>query len=93
MSSDTVANPPTTAGGESKSARKRKARAEAAAAATIPLPERTTSELNTNASEQAGKTNGVEGSSENAYIKELQKCVTTVHVLVVLSPFTDWWGI
>lgn len=80
MSSDVVANPPTTASGESKSARKKKAKAEAAAAA-VPATQKPTSELGTGSSDPAGKTNGVDGSSENSYVRELQKCVALALIL------------
>lgn len=71
MASDVVANPQTTAPGESKSARKKKAKAEAAAA-VVPVPtEKPTSELGASGSDPAGKANGAD--SENSYIKELQK--------------------
>lgn len=75
MSSDVVANPQTTTAGESKSARKKKAKAEAATGTAIPAAEKSSSELGTGSSDPAGKTNGAEGTSENAYIRELQKCV------------------
>ena len=68
--SEPVANPQTTAAGESKSARKKKAKG---AAAAVPATEKTGSEFGGGSSDPAGKANGVDGSSENAYIKELQK--------------------
>lgn len=75
MGADVVANPP--AAGESKSARKKKAKAEATTTPTLPsATEQNASELG-NGSDPAGKANG---DSENAYIKELQKCVP-LHVL------------
>lgn len=66
--SDVVANPQTTAG-ESKSARKKKAKS-----AVVPEAEKSTSELGTASSEQAGKSSGTD-SGENSYLKELQRCV------------------
>ena len=53
--------------GESKSARKKKAKAEAA----IPTLEKTSSEVGSGVPD--GKSNGIYGGSENAYVKELQK--------------------
>lgn len=74
MATDVVANPQTAAGGESKSARKKKAKADAATAtAAVPALEKPSSELDAASSDPAGKTNGVEGGSENSYIRELQK--------------------
>lgn len=72
MSNDVVANPQTTATGESKSARKKKAKAEAAATA-MPTSDKPSSDIGTGASEHAGKTNGVDKASDHAYIKELNK--------------------
>ncbi|KAF1961174.1 hypothetical protein CC80DRAFT_402110 [Byssothecium circinans] len=75
MSATAVANPPATAPGESKSARKKKAKADAAATA-VPAPtEKATSELGANSSDPAGKANGVD---ENSYIRELQKNIRNV---------------
>ena len=71
MSSDVGTNPQTAAPAESKTARKKKAKVESTAAA-VATPEKTTSELGAG-SDHAGKANGVDGSSENPYIKELQK--------------------
>jgi hypothetical protein len=71
--SEPVANPQTTASGESKSARKKKAKAEAAASAAVPSTEKTGSEFGAGSSDPAGKANGADGSSESPYIKELQK--------------------
>ncbi|KAF2261657.1 hypothetical protein CC78DRAFT_583467 [Lojkania enalia] len=72
MASEVPPNPQTTASGESKSARKKKAKAEAAAAAA-PTPEKPSSEMGADSSDLAGKANGVDAGSENAYVKELQK--------------------
>ncbi|KAF2734003.1 hypothetical protein EJ04DRAFT_437892 [Polyplosphaeria fusca] len=74
MATDVVANPQSLAAGESKSARKKKAKGGAAATA-VPAPERPSSELDAGSSDPAGKVNGAEGSSDNAYIRELQKNV------------------
>jgi hypothetical protein len=77
--------------GESKSARKKKAKADTSTA--VPAaPEHTSSEQGAGSSDAADKTNG---ENENAYIKELQKYVTSplasftsvergLHVLTVL---------
>ncbi|KAF2660833.1 hypothetical protein K491DRAFT_674457 [Lophiostoma macrostomum CBS 122681] len=77
--SEPVANPQTTASGESKSARKKKAKAEAAAAAVVPATEKTGSEFGGGSSDPAGKANGVDGSNESPYIKELQKNIRNVN--------------
>jgi hypothetical protein len=59
--------------GESKSARKKKAKADTSTA--VPAtPEHASSEQGAAGSDVADKTNG---ESENAYIKELQKYVTS----------------
>lgn len=71
MSADTVSNPPNTAAtSESKSARKKKAKAEAARATSVATP---TSENRPDTPSQDGKANGVDGSNESPYVKELQK--------------------
>lgn len=66
MSSDLGSNPqiPT----ESKSARKKKAKAEVAA-----VPAKTTSEHGSSSPAIDAQLNGADGSSEHAYIRELQK--------------------
>ena len=69
MSAESIPHPQATNPGESKSARKKKAKAEAA----IPTLEKTSSEVGSGVPE--GKSNGIDGGSENAYIKELQKWV------------------
>ncbi|OCK80174.1 hypothetical protein K432DRAFT_416868 [Lepidopterella palustris CBS 459.81] len=88
MSSDAVSNPPTAASAESKSARKKKAKAEAAA--SVPaLVEKTTSEISTSSPGHEGKTNGIDGSPENPYIKELQKNIRNVNKKLNLMQKVD----
>ncbi|KAF2097515.1 hypothetical protein NA57DRAFT_77772 [Rhizodiscina lignyota] len=87
MSADAVSNPPnSTAASESKSARKKKAKAEAAAVSSVATP---TSENRPDTPSQDGKSNGVEGGSENPYIKELQKNIRNVNKKLNLMQKVD----
>ena len=70
MSAEVISNPPTSAATESKSARKKKAKAEAAATTAVPQVQG-----RSETPSQDAKTNGVDGGSESAYIKDLQKYV------------------
>ena len=66
----TVQNPQTSSQSESKSAKKKKAKAQAVgqSTTTAPEPEATAGQTATE-----GTTNGVDGSYESPYLKELYK--------------------
>lgn len=70
MASEVVSKLQNLVTGESKSARKKKAKQESAATAVPAVTEKTASEAGAGGSDPSGNVNG---DSENAYIKELQK--------------------
>lgn len=75
MSSTVISNPPTQ--NESKSAKKKKAKAEVPANASGATSNTPSAEVGAGATPTEGTTNGVEGSYESPYMKELYKLVLT----------------
>ena len=77
-----IQNPPTTSQMESKSAKKKKAKAEAAAQTSGAAPE---PEATAGLTAMDGGTNGVDGSNESPYLKELYKYCHLDHLQSVCT--------
>ena len=89
MSSTTISNPPSQT--ESKSAKKKRAKAEGAANASSNASNTPVPETGTAPAAPEGTTNGVEGSYESPYMKELYKLgALYINAVATSSLISDW---